>query len=99
MLARRAPRDAGLLLLLAVLPALAYLPAWWNGHLLGPGDGAMLHFPLRAQAWEALSRGEVPGWNPTVFLGAPLLAGYRSGAFYPPMALLALLPQFPAFQL
>jgi hypothetical protein len=99
VLLRRARRDAGLLLLLAVLPALAYFPAWANGHLLGPGDGAMLHYPLRAQAWEALRRGEVPGWNPTIFLGTPLLAAYAPGALYPPMAVLAALPSFLAFQL
>ena len=28
---------------------LAYAPAWASGRLLGPGDGAALHFPLRAR--------------------------------------------------
>ena len=95
---RRARRDAGLLLLLALLPAVAYAPAWTAGRLLGPGDGAALHFPLRAAVWESYRRGELPEWNPTIFLGTPLLASYRPGAFYPPMAALALLPSFAAFQ-
>ena len=69
------------------------------GHrLLGSGDGAALHFPLRALVWESYGRGELPEWNPTIFLGTPLLAGYRPGAFYPLMPLLALLPPFAAFQ-
>jgi hypothetical protein len=37
-------RAAGLL---ALLPALACLPAWAGQRLLGPGDGAALHYPLR----------------------------------------------------
>src|SRR5262249_16936589 len=61
---RRAKRDAWLLLLLAVLPAIAYAPAWTAGRLLGPGDGAALHFPLRARVWEAYARGDLAEWNP-----------------------------------
>src|SRR5262249_45433843 len=99
MFLRRARRDAAVLLLLAALPALAYAPAWTSGRLLGPGDGAALHFPLRALVWESYRRGDLPGWTPTVFLGAPLLAGYRPGAFHPLMAALAAVPPFLAFQL
>jgi hypothetical protein len=92
-------RDFVFLALLLALPVLAHAPCWWEGRLLGPGDGAALHFPLRALVWEAYRGGEVPAWNPTIFLGTPLLASYRPGAFYPAMPLLALLPPFPAFQL
>jgi hypothetical protein len=95
---RRARRDAWLLLLLAALPALAYAPAWTARRLLGPGDGAALHFPLRALVWESFRHGELQEWNPTIFLGTPLLAAYRPGAFYPPMAALSGLPDFAAFQ-
>lgn len=91
-------RDALALGLLALLPVIAHAPAWWESRLLGPGDGAALHFPLRALVWDAYRRGEVPGWNPTIFLGTPLLAAYRPGAFFPPMLALALLPPLPAFQ-
>jgi Bacterial membrane protein YfhO len=98
LLTRWARRDAPLLLLLAALPAMAYAPAWTARRLLGPGDGAALHFPLRALAWEGLRHGELPEWNPTIFLGTPLLASYRPGLLYPPMAALALLPPFAAFQ-
>jgi len=78
---RRARRDVWLLLLLAALPAVAYAPAWTAHRLLGSGDGAALHFPLRALVWESYARGELPEWNPNIFLGTPLLAGYRPGAF------------------
>ena len=92
-------RDFVFLALLLALPVVAHAPCWWESRLLGPGDGAALHFPLRALVWEAYRGGEVPAWNPTIFLGTPLLAAYRPGAFYPAMPLLALLPPFPAFQL
>ena len=97
--AHRLARDGWILLLLAVLPIIAYAPAWWNARLLGPGDGAALHYPLRAAVWEELRAGRVPDWNHHAFSGTPLLAAYRPGALYPPMLALAALPPFLAFQL
>ncbi|HVR71707.1 MAG TPA: YfhO family protein [Vicinamibacteria bacterium] len=91
--------DLGLAALLAALPALAYAPALWGSRLLAPGDGFALHFPLKAAVWEAYRRGELPGWNPGIFLGTPLLASYRPGAFHPLVAALFPLPPFEAFQL
>jgi hypothetical protein len=88
-----------LAVLLAVMPALAHAPAWWEGRLLGPGDGAALHFPLKAMAWESLRNGELPTWAPGIFQGTPLLASYWPGALYPPTVLAALLPPFTAFQI
>src|SRR5215208_7842885 len=94
----RRRRDLPLLLLLAALPVLAHAPALRAGRLLGPGDGADLHFPLRAAVWDSYRSGDLPSWNPAIFLGTPLLAAYRPGAFYPPMFALAALPAFLAFQ-
>ena len=91
-------RDLLLMALLAALPVIAHAPAWWEGRLIGPGDGAALHFPLRAAAWDAWRHGELPSWNRGIFLGAPLLASYRPGALYPLMPALAALPAFDAFQ-
>lgn len=86
------------LLLLAVLPVLAHAPALGEGRLLGPGKGAALHYPLRAEVWASYRRGELPSWNPTIFSGAPLLAAYRPGALYPPLLLGSVLSPFAAFQ-
>jgi hypothetical protein len=91
-------RDLLLSLLLVALPAAAHAPAWTQAVLLGPGDGAALHLPLKAAVWSAYRRGELPSWNPTIFLGAPLLAGYRPGAFHPLVAALTPLPSFAGFQ-
>lgn len=91
-------RERLALFLLLTLPLVALWPAWGEARLVSPGDGAALHFPLRAAVWDAYRRGELPSWNAAIFSGTPLLAAYRPGALYPPMALLFLLPRFEAFQ-
>jgi hypothetical protein len=91
-------RDAFAIALLLALPVIAHAPALLEERLLGPGDGAALHYPLRAEVWAAFRRGELPAWNPWLFSGTPLLAAYRPGALHPLMPLLAILPTFAAFQ-
>jgi hypothetical protein len=96
----RSPRrELVLILLLAAAPLLAYAPAWREGRLLAPGDGAALHLPLRSEVFRAWDRGEVPSWNGSIFSGTPLLASYRPGALHPLMLALAPLPPLTAFQL
>ncbi|MBN2369024.1 MAG: hypothetical protein JXO72_00885 [Vicinamibacteria bacterium] len=92
-------RDVFAVGLFFVLPLLAHAPAWLNGRLLGPGDGAALHYPLRAAVWQSFRQGEVPAWNPWIFSGTPLLASYRPGALHPLMLILAPLAPFAAFQI
>ena len=92
-------RELLLILLLAAAPLLAYAPAWREGRLLAPGDGAALHLPLRSEVFRAWQRGEVPSWNGSIFSGTPLLASYRPGALHPLMLALAPLPPLAAFQL
>jgi hypothetical protein len=84
--------------LLALAPIVAYAPAWSQGRLLAPGDGLALHLPLRAEAWRAWGRGEVPSWNASSFSGTPLLAAYRPGALHPLAVALTPLAPFGAFQ-
>jgi hypothetical protein len=86
------------LLLLALAPLVAYAPALREGRLLAPGDGVALHLPLRAEAWQAWNRGEVPSWNPSAFSGSPLLASYRPGALHPLTVALTPIAPFAAFQ-
>jgi len=85
-------------LLLALLPAIAYAPALFEGRLLGPGDGGALHYPDKAAVWSAYRQGVLPAWNPQVLLGTPLLAAYHPGAFFPLVAALCLLAPYAAFQ-
>jgi hypothetical protein len=92
-------RDFLLVLVLAAAPLAAYAPAWGTGRLLAPGEGAALHLPLRAEAWRAWARGEVPSWNASAFAGAPLLASYRAGVLHPLLVALTPLAPFAAFQM
>jgi hypothetical protein len=92
-------RELLLILLLAAAPLVAFAPAWREGRLLAPGDGAALHLPLRTEVFRAWQRGEVPSWNGSVFSGTPLLAAYRPGALHPLMLALAPLPRLLGFQL
>jgi hypothetical protein len=94
----RSRGDALAVLLVAAAPLMAYAPAWREGRLLAPGDGAAFHLPLRTEAWRALARGDVPSWNPSAFSGTPLFASYRPGALHPFMLALAPLEPFAAFQ-
>ena len=94
----RRGRDLALLGLLLLLPLGAHAPAWTEERLLGPGDGAAMHFPLRVAVWRAYAAGEIPSWNPGIFSGTPLLAAYRPGALHPFTMALAGLPEFTAFQ-
>ena len=98
--ARRSSRivSVSVLLLLSLAPILAYSPAWSVGRLLAPGDGMALHLPLRAEAWRAWARGEVPSWNASSFSGAPLLSAYRPGVLHPLAIALTPLAPFTAFQ-
>jgi hypothetical protein len=88
-------RGALVMGLLGVLPLVAFAPALREHRLLGPGDGAAFHYPLRRAAWESWPL--PPSWNPSVFGGAPLLPSYRVGALYPPTVLAGLLEPFLAF--
>ena len=65
------------------------------------GGGAMLgydlytyFFPAKTYAAGALRRGELPLWNPDLFLGAPFLANVQMAVLYPPDLLFAFL-EFP----
>ena len=81
---------------------LPYLPVWLVPVILiGPiivtgkaifwGTPFLQFAPWRTAAWEILSSGHWPLWDPWVGMGAPLAANYQSALFYPPNWLLLLL--------
>ena len=87
-------------LLLAALPVAGLRAgAGRRAGCSGPGDGAALHFPLRAAVWDAYRRGELPAWNPRHLprhaAARRVSARARSIRL---MAALAALPPFTAFQ-
>jgi hypothetical protein len=57
-------------------------------------DLLVLVVPLRYSARAAVLSGAIPLWTDGLFFGAPLLADYQSGVYYPPSLVIYALP-FP----
>lgn len=72
-------------------PFILLAPVWLTGKALFWGTVSLQFLPWRAFAWEILSSGHLPLWNPLNGMGAPLLANYQSALVYPPNWLLFLL--------
>lgn len=47
------------------------------------GTPSLQFVPWWTFAWESISSGEFPLWNPLLGMGAPLIANYQSALFYP----------------
>ncbi len=80
---RRWPGDAVAIWALVALPVLVFgIPALL-GHAVLPGDDLTQNFPLRVLAGRELRAGQIPLYDPYIWSGAPLLAGWNAGALYP----------------
>jgi len=94
---RRPRGDAVAIAVLVALPVLAFgIPALL-GHPVLPGDDLTQNFPLRVLAGRQLAAGVLPLYNPYIWGGAPLLAGWNAGAAYPLTALFAVAPATAAW--
>jgi len=100
--ARRSWRRRGhvtAVVLLILLPAVVFgLPALL-GHAVLPGDDLTQNFPLRVLAGDQIRAGHLPLYDPYIWSGAPLLAGWNAGAAYPLTWLFAILPGTGAWTL
>jgi len=71
----------------------------WAGASAGRGDAPprvgltadplVSYYPRRVALHAALREGRLPLWSPASFCGAPFVANFQSGAFYPPNWILA----------
>jgi hypothetical protein len=77
--------------LVALACALYALPAAF-GHPVVPGDDLTQNLPLRELVGTQLAHGHLPLFDPYIWSGAPLLAGWNAGAAYPLTWLFAVLP-------
>lgn len=89
---RRRRGDVVALVLLVALPALIFGVPALLGHAVLPGDDLTQNFPLRVLAGREIRDGSLPLYNPYIWSGAPLLAGWNAGAAYPLTWLFAILP-------
>lgn len=56
------------------------------------GDNLIQNYPLRVLVGIDLRHAHLPLWNPYLWSGSPLLAGFNAGAAYPTTFLFAILP-------
>ena len=82
--------------LFVAIPVLLGVPPALVGRPLFPGSGTAdnltQNYPLRVLAGELLRHGRLPLWDPYIWSGTPLLAGWNAGALYPGTWLFAILP-------
>ncbi|MGH9101669.1 MAG: hypothetical protein ACRDYD_01585 [Acidimicrobiales bacterium] len=81
----------------ACVAVLVVAPAMWLGipalvgHVPISGDAEIQTFPLRVLAGELIRSGHLPTWDPYIWAGTPLLAGFNAGALFPASLLFAVL--------
>ena len=83
--------------LIAAPLAAFILPDLLHGRLLITGDNLQQNYPLRVLVGSMLGHGELPFWNPYIFSGAPLMADFNAGAFYPLIGVFVALPDRAAW--
>ena len=89
--------DVWAVAILIGLPVLVFgVPALF-GHSVLPGDDLTQNFPLRVLAGREIRSGHLPLYDPYIWSGAPLLAGWNAGAAYPLTFLFAVLPAAAAW--
>ena len=92
---RKANRKKGILgnvdrLLLFLIPALVYLPAFWGGAAFPPGgtgytDLLITHYPYLLYLRDSIiTNHQLPMWSTLIHSGAPFAANPLSGLFYLP---------------
>ncbi len=95
--ARRPRGDTLAVVVLILLPVLAFgLPALL-GHAVVPGDDLTQNYPLRVLVGRQLASGHLPLFDPYIWSGSPLLGGWNAGAAYPLTLLFAVLPGVAAW--
>jgi hypothetical protein len=90
-------RDTRALVALMAVPVLIVVPPALAGRAVLPGDDRIQNYPLRVFAGQAIAHGHLPLWNPFIWSGSPLLAGFNAGALYPLTFLFAFLPPMLAW--
>lgn len=96
--ARLTHADRWALAVLTLVPVLANVPSALAGRPILDGDNLTQNYPLRVLVGQLISHGKLPLWDPGIWSGVPLLAGWNAGAMFPGTWLFAALPSVPAFE-
>ena len=84
---------------LVALPAVVFGVPALLGHPVMPGDDLIQNYPLRVLAGRQIRAGHLPLFDPYIWGGTQLLAGWNAGAAYPLTLLFAVLPGVAAWTL
>ena len=68
---------------LALLVMAFFAKLLFTDRILARGDTFLYFYPYWHLAQESLLNGQLPVWNPHIFMGAPLLANSQVGFYYP----------------
>ncbi len=79
------------------LPMIINIPPAIPGRPIMNGDNLTQNYPLRVVSGELIRHGRLPLWNPYIWSGTPLLAGWNAGSLYPGTWLFAVLPGVAAW--
>ncbi|MGH9068599.1 MAG: hypothetical protein ACRD0J_14095, partial [Acidimicrobiales bacterium] len=79
------------LAVLVVVPVAAFAVPSLLGHIPINGDNPVQAYPLRALAGAIIQQGHLPLWDPYLWSGSPLLAGFNAGALFPATGLFAIM--------
>jgi len=91
-MSRHGRGDIIAVVVLVALPAVIFGVPALLGHAVLPGDDLTQNLPLRVLAGQQIRAGQPPLFNPYIWSGAPLLAGWNAAAAYPLTWLFAILP-------
>lgn len=72
------------ILFVILTPLILFSPLLFTGKAMFWGTPATQFVPWWSYAADVLRSGHLPLWNPYLGMGAPLIANYQSGIFYPP---------------
>jgi hypothetical protein len=89
---RRRRGDVIAVVALVALPVVIFGVSALLGHADLPGDDLAQNLPLRALVGRDIRAGQLPLFDPYIWSGAPLLAGWNAAAAYPLTWLFAILP-------
>ena len=70
-------------LVLLLVTAIFYHKLAFSNLIIARGDTFSYFYPYWHQAASALKSGEIPLWNPNIFMGSPFIANSQVGFFYP----------------
>ena len=99
MLRERLTRgDRWAIAVLVAIPLVLNVPFALASNPVLNGDNLTQNYPLRVLVGQLIAHGRLPLWDPAIWSGVPLLAGWNAGAMFPGTWLFAFMPPVAAYE-